>query len=155
MSDQQLQAELAAAKQEAADARSTLTAWFDLAKKAEHAGADVLRDSLETWMRRALNGGMPSKHAEIARNILDEAARMYLWQALVPVLRGMHDQAKAEGMQTGAAQMQEKILQAVQQVYSDTCAPEHENRFAGYTHSEAGAEVAAEEILGVIKSIKL
>lgn len=76
---------------EAAASRDTLSAWFDLAKKAEDAGANILRDSLETWLRRAVNGGMPSQHAQIVREVMDEVARLYLWNALVPVLRTMHE----------------------------------------------------------------
>ena len=85
-----------AAKEEAADARSTLSAWFDLSKKAEDAGANVLRDSLNTWLRRAVNGGMSVERANIVRNVVDEAARLYLWDALVPVLRTMCDTLNTE-----------------------------------------------------------
>jgi|GEM_PF-1650429 len=85
------------AEDQAKDARATLEAWFDMAAKMESAGADVLRDSLDTWLRRASSGGMPKESADIARTVLDGAARIYLWKALVPVLRGMT--AQAEGWQ--------------------------------------------------------
>jgi len=97
-----LLAERDAAKEEAIDARSVLAAWFDLSKKAEEAGTDIIRDSIGTWVRTALNGGMPSKHADIVRNVVNEAARLYLWNALVPVLRTMCDTARTEALNQAA-----------------------------------------------------
>jgi hypothetical protein len=94
------------AKQFADDAISTLNAWFDLEKKIENQGTEVLKSSLETWLRTALNGGMPTEHADIVRTIIDEAAQTYLWRALVPVLRGMTEsvcRASAEVMRENAA----------------------------------------------------
>jgi hypothetical protein len=100
-------AQLAAAKEEAADAKDTLAAWFDLAEKAEVAGTDVLRDSIDTWLRRASSGGMPSKHMAIVREVVDDAAHQYLWRALVPVLRGMASAqvaaARREGIEAAMA----------------------------------------------------
>lgn len=85
-----------AAEERAKDAHSTLSAWFDLSTKMESEGTTVLRDAIETWIRRSENGGMPSNISDHARMVLDEAARTYLWRALVPVLRGMNNQEKTK-----------------------------------------------------------
>lgn len=95
-----------AAREEAADSRATLSAWFDLAKKAEEAGADVLRDAIGTWLRTSLNGGMPTKHADIVRTAVNEAARLYLWKALVPVLRTIQDEQR-DAAQAEVARLRE------------------------------------------------
>jgi hypothetical protein len=84
-----LAAERDALRLEAQCAQKTLNAWFDLAEKAEAEGANVLRGAVNTWLRRAENGGMPSDLADAVRNVVDEAARQYFWKALVPVVRGV------------------------------------------------------------------
>ena len=85
-------AEIERLREERKNAQSTLSAWFDLSKKAEEAGASILAAALDTWLHRAAIGGMPSKHADIVRNVVGEAAHLYLWNALVPVLRTITDE---------------------------------------------------------------
>jgi hypothetical protein len=78
-----------AEKHRAEVAISTLSYWFNLSEKAESEGASVLNDALETYLRRSINGGMPEEHEKIVRKVVDDAARIYLWKALVPVIRGI------------------------------------------------------------------
>lgn len=88
-------AEIERLREERENAQSTLSAWFDLSKKAEDAGASILEAALDTWLRRASSGGMPSEHADIVRNVVTDAARLYLWHALVPVLRTLDEEREA------------------------------------------------------------
>lgn len=88
-------AEIERLREERKNAQSTLSAWFDLSKKAEEAGASILEAALDTWLRRASSGGMPSEQADIVRNVVTDAARLYLWHALVPVLRTLDEEREA------------------------------------------------------------
>lgn len=85
------------------DAESTLSAWFDLSKKAENAGAEILRDSVKMWLKKARSGGMPSEQADLVASVIDDAASLYLWKALVPVLRTMIDAKEARVAELEAA----------------------------------------------------
>jgi hypothetical protein len=62
-----------------------------------------------------------------------------------------HSAGHAEGVE----QMRTAILKLVQQVYDDASLPEHENRFAHYTDSQTGAEMAVQEILTLIKMVQV
>lgn len=105
--ERRLQAEQAEAERD--DALHTLEAWFDLAARAEEAGADVLRDSVNTYLRTALNGGMPLEHVQVVRDVLDESARLYLWRALVPVLRTMQQDSTTTAVQAAIQAEREAI----------------------------------------------
>lgn len=75
----------------------------------------------DQWLRTTMNGGMPTEHAEIVRNVVNEAARFYLWKALVPVLRGMSDtseDAKQEAKDAWAkvTKLQDSITKALAEI---------------------------------------
>lgn len=129
-------------REEADCAKATLAAWFDLAKKAEAAGTEIIRASINTWLRTSLNGGMPSEHAEIVRTVVDEAARLYLWRALVPVLRTIQDEQRDEIQKKWAA------LMAALWIPETSDVGDAIKRVNDLTHSwqhEAGAEISARE----------
>ncbi len=86
---ERLRAERDEAQLLAESAQSTLSAWFDISKKLEADGEQIVLDCIDTYLRRCRNGGMPSKQANEAQKILNEVARIYLWNALVPVVRGV------------------------------------------------------------------
>lgn len=93
-------AEIERLREEARDARDTLSAWFDLSEKAETEIEPVLMDCLKTYLQRSRNGGMPEDKANIAETVLSDMIRLYAGKALVPVLRGIvaHQQTpKQEG----------------------------------------------------------
>lgn len=106
---QELWARVQAVEDERDDALHTLEAWFDLAARAETAGADTLRDSVNTYLRTALNGGMPPEHVQVVRDVLDESARLYLWRALVPVLRTMQQDSTNTAVQAAIQAEREAI----------------------------------------------
>jgi len=95
-----------AAEEKAANAVSTLEAWFDLKKRIEAEIPNILGDVFRTYIRTAENGGMPTEHGNIATAIFDDACRIYLAGALVPVLRSISDD-RAE-----AAEKREAVLVA-------------------------------------------
>lgn len=81
--------EVAALREQVEDLRSTMEAWFELAKKTEEAVTPVLMDGLRMYLRRSRNGGMPTKIADAAEAVLEDYCRLYVGKALVPVLRGL------------------------------------------------------------------
>lgn len=92
-----LEAERDAAKEEAADARSTLSAWFDLATKTEEAVTPILLDGLKGYLRTSKSGGMPADRADAAYDVLEDFCRLYVGRELVPVLRGLAASKPGEG----------------------------------------------------------
>ena len=90
-----------AAREDAADARSTLSAWFDLATKAEEAVTPILLEGLKGYLRTAKSGGMPAKQADSAYSVLEDFCRLYVGRELVPVLRGLATPAE-ESSSNGA-----------------------------------------------------
>ena len=77
-------------------AKQSLNSFFSMKIRAEEEGTKVLDESISTYLRRAENGGMPDEDVDLVRSVVNDAARIYLWNALVPIIRGIASSAQKD-----------------------------------------------------------
>jgi hypothetical protein len=77
-------------------AKQSLNSFFSMKIRAEEEGTKVLDEAIITYLRRAENGGMPDEEVDLVRSVVNDAARIYLWYALVPIIRGIASSAQKD-----------------------------------------------------------
>ena len=77
-------------------AKQSLNSFFSMKIRAEEEGTKVLDEAISTYLRRAENGGMPDEEVDLVRSVVNDAARIYLWNALVPIIRGIASSAQKD-----------------------------------------------------------
>jgi hypothetical protein len=88
-----LRARVAKLETELDGAKQSLNSFFSMKIRAEEEGAKVLDEAISTYLRRAENGGMPDEDVDLVRSVVNDAARIYLWNALVPIICGIASSA--------------------------------------------------------------
>ena len=94
--DHHLRARVAKLETELDGAKQSLNSFFSMKIRAEEEGTKVLDESISTYLRRAENGGMPDEEVDLVRSVVNDAARIYLWNALVPIIRGIASSAQKD-----------------------------------------------------------
>lgn len=103
-------------------AQEMLNTWFSLASKTEEEVTPILLSGLKGYLKTSKNGGMPSKYADAAYDVLEDFCRLYVGIELVPVLRGIAEtiaQAAAEAREAELRDRVNALAEGLENITSD------------------------------------
>lgn len=93
---EELKAEVARLKAQIADERSTLKAWFDVKSMAQAQLEPVFIDCMKGYLRTSRCGGMPQEESDLVEAQLENFARLYLVDAVWPMLLRIAEEKRGE-----------------------------------------------------------
>lgn len=100
------------------DARSTLTAWFEVKSLAENQMVPEFVNCVKGYLRTSRNGGMPKKQSDQIEAVLEHFGERYLVRSLWPIMLRIAEEKRGElklpeGMEPRNGMTDEKILAAI------------------------------------------
>lgn len=122
---EELRAEVARLKAERDDAVSTLKVWFEVKSMAREQMEKEFVSCVQGYLRTCRSGGMPQKQSDLVEAQLENFARLYLVDAVWPILLRIAEEKRGdlkvpEGLAPQNGMTDQKIFDAITKCLDDT-----------------------------------